>query len=420
MTLAAGAQAKGKTAVAVLLFRVKGGEAGLEQRLTSSVRALAGTARNVVLVDVSSTDEKARDAYGDDLAVDAEALFRLVKGFEVEKVVAGTVLTDTAGHRVTVWIFDAEREAQEYETRETAPPGSDPGEAVAMAAGRILLKLEGNLPVITSMEAGDGSSVEHVPVTWQCSPQAEKYRLYRSMSMDGDYTEIGSTEGLSFNDADAIPGVRYWYEVRGLVGETRGDPGRRDAGYRKIAPPQGLNLEAVIGERTGKTPGNGEKSGNKQEQGEEARLRRYYINPAQLNLVMFVSNSYIKSGKIVILREFEAYTLNEETREVSFKDDRSPYVINFKSKKLFRIRREVGDGLFSRLMKNSLLYCVYTGDRETIVDGTISYMVPSFEAAGLSTGYYVNDRDWREKTIMLSTDNKELREQMEKVGEPDR
>jgi hypothetical protein len=71
-------------------------------------------------------------------------------------------------------------------------------------------------------------------------------------------------------------------------------------------------------------------------------------------------------------------------------------------------------------MKNSLLYCVYTGDRETIVDGTISYMVPSFEAAGLSTGYYVNDRDWREKTIMLSTDNKELREQMEKVGEPDR
>ena len=71
--------------------------------------------------------------------------------------------------------------------------------------------------------------------------------------------------------------------------------------------------------------------------------------------------------------------------------------------------------LFERLMKNAVYYCIYDGDRPVNQsDGSVRYL-PVFQTLGISTEYFRDNRNWKSNTVMITTSDKRLLDEMKKA-----
>ncbi|MBN2039231.1 MAG: hypothetical protein JW864_04260 [Spirochaetes bacterium] len=82
-------------------------------------------------------------------------------------------------------------------------------------------------------------STATVEISWQQVPGAQLYYIYRSDSETEEFTEIGKTEKLSFNDNSAVPGKIYHYKAASWT-ETIGysDYSTSEQGIKKLKTPQ--------------------------------------------------------------------------------------------------------------------------------------------------------------------------------------
>ena len=93
--------------------------------------------------------------------------------------------------------------------------------------------------------ASDGTHTDKVAVSWQASPGAEYYRVYRSTSNNPTEAVAASTwqTALSYEDTGANVGIEYHYFVAAAVNSRGGlasELGTGDAGHRVLAPPKSL------------------------------------------------------------------------------------------------------------------------------------------------------------------------------------
>lgn len=91
-----------------------------------------------------------------------------------------------------------------------------------------------SLAAPTNLAASDGTSEEHVSVTWDEVSGADSYALYRSQ-FSGDTGEVLADEiaTTQFLDTSAVPGVTYYYTAKAKQGAVESDFSNTDAGYRK-------------------------------------------------------------------------------------------------------------------------------------------------------------------------------------------
>ncbi|TFG81172.1 MAG: hypothetical protein E4H20_10370 [Spirochaetales bacterium] len=73
--------------------------------------------------------------------------------------------------------------------------------------------------VIVVLEAPTGVSASDtilykVTISWNSVPDAVAYYIFRSLSPNADYSEIGLTTGVSYEDISGIPGTTYYYKVQ--------------------------------------------------------------------------------------------------------------------------------------------------------------------------------------------------------------
>ncbi len=268
---------------------------------------------------------------------------------------------------------------------------------------------------ICAMDAADGTSAAGVTVTWTGVRSFEGFNVFRAYSESGPWFRIGRTESESHSDESAQPGVKYWYAVCGCRYNTPGAMSAADSGYRKIPPPCGYDFNRILDEQN-RSPEREEKAEYREYESLDPVLRPFYMNSLKLNLALHLARGYISRGAITVLRGFDSYMLDTESRRIILNISSVPCIINFKSKKLFRIYSAGGQELFDRLLANAVFYCVYEDDKELDAGNGITYMVPRFEAIGLSTGYFRNDREWKDRTILLGTDNTDYREKIKNAG----
>lgn len=75
-------------------------------------------------------------------------------------------------------------------------------------------------PVVT---AGNVASTGKVKLTWNEISGAAKYRVYRSLSLNGTYTLMKTTTSTSYVNTSATAGTKYYYKVRAITaGGTAG------------------------------------------------------------------------------------------------------------------------------------------------------------------------------------------------------
>ena len=68
-------------------------------------------------------------------------------------------------------------------------------------------------PVVTT---GNKTSTGKVVIKWDAVDGADKYEIYRSTSIDGEYTKIYTTTGTSLTNTTTEPGVTYYYKVKAI------------------------------------------------------------------------------------------------------------------------------------------------------------------------------------------------------------
>ncbi|MCU0846045.1 MAG: hypothetical protein MUC76_14100 [Spirochaetes bacterium] len=410
-----------RTAVAIVTAQSKAVEADTMDRAVKAFRAVFAADEGVSLVDTAALDNAAgrlireeRDSPG--------KLSGLLRATGASKALVFTLEAHDGRHTASARVLDIAASAFEYHTGETAESAAGAADAAAVLAGRVALHLSGRLDWIVGLTAGDGEQAAGVRLSWASAKAAdgERYVVYRSTRETGDFDRVAEVAGTEHLDAGALPGVRYWYRVRGSYARTLTDFSEPEAGHRKPALPAGLDIDRVLKQKTFAPPRLTLAAEREKAARDEEIMKPLYRHPVKLNLILLVARSYIKRGDVLVLRDFEGHTADTGNNTLTLDGPASAYSIGFKSKRLFRFREKAGDELFERLLANALFYCVPVGERETTLpDGTVVF-TPLLEAIALSMEYHKNDRNWRERTIMFDTDVKEVREKIEKAGQVSR
>ena len=109
-----------------------------------------------------------------------------------------------------------------------------------------------------NVQASDGTTCDHVEITWDAAPGATWYKVYRSESEEGPYFEDydgdgrgdSATSALVWSDTYAEYGKTYWYKVKARAGDDHGTlQGQSpDSGYLSLASPIAVSPTHVPGE----------------------------------------------------------------------------------------------------------------------------------------------------------------------------
>ena len=78
-------------------------------------------------------------------------------------------------------------------------------------------------------------------------------------------------------------------------------------------------------------------------------------------------------------------------------------------------RKYLQQDLFSRLVDNGVFFCFYKNDAPVLQnDGTIKY-VPQLSAVGMATEYYKNNKTWKNETLVFTTSDNSLIDNVKKA-----
>ena len=100
----------------------------------------------------------------------------------------------------------------------------------------------------TGVYATDGTSATGVTVSWNATPGAEGYKVYRGTSNNPDAAEVvSSVPSVSFDDTTAAPGTLYFYWVTATNAVSESAKSAVETGFRSIPAPEGVTATTTSG-----------------------------------------------------------------------------------------------------------------------------------------------------------------------------
>ncbi len=67
------------------------------------------------------------------------------------------------------------------------------------------------------------SSYDRINLTWIDEDYSDKYNIYRSTSLHGEYEKIGTTENRHYLDTNLVPETNYYYKLTKIIKEQESD-----------------------------------------------------------------------------------------------------------------------------------------------------------------------------------------------------
>jgi len=104
----------------------------------------------------------------------------------------------------------------------------------------------GDFPITPSTpSATDGTATDRVRITWNNTPDATSYKIYRCLNLSTDLESCGTPINLDsvasspYDDMDGIAGITYYYRIKGsnLTGDSA-SYSEYDTGYKATDPPE--------------------------------------------------------------------------------------------------------------------------------------------------------------------------------------
>lgn len=356
-----------------------------------------------------------RYAYEPGTAIPAVNLARYLSMCETlgsTHLIMGRVFAGRQGITIEARIFSSDEKKFLCAITEFSPYADGVRKPARLAVRKAALFLQGRLPVVESVKASRGTSLARVTLAWKCAPAADRYNVFRSHYEGGPFEKIGETGTTRFADTTAEEGIKYWYMVQGVIAEISGIPAA-DSGYRKPAAPRSLTVSDLVDNRTRPWPPPAAPEEEEKQGRHIFLMEKFYESYIMMSFIMMVGKMYVDSGDLVVYRDFSNYSMDIPNRIIYFTKP-GLVTVKFFSNRFFRFlwrMKELDipqEELLPRLIANSVLFCVRTGDREIrLNDGRTRYE-PTFEAVGLGTEYVRDYEKWKSHSIMFATSDKEL------------
>lgn len=328
------------------------------------------------------------------------------------------------GTSAEIYIVSADGKKILYKTG-WAFSGADVLPAAQILAGRINLFLKKTpIPPARECRASRGDSSEKIALTWEAAKDTNQYAVYRSSFEQGPFMHVASVEGTVYDDAGAEPGLQYWYALGPVIDSVPCEPGKASPGYRSVIPPRGQDLGRLIRERTRPLPAGRDEQERKKFAAYEAFLKGYYKNPVELSIVLNIIQSYVKKGAVTVLDGFDRYDINLEQREIILIEEKYRYAVLFTSSRLTRLffearakspEPERTKDLTDILAKNMIAFCVFREEKAITDAENRTRFVPCYDAIGVATELHRNCREWKSRTMIFGTGNKELEEKIKQA-----
>jgi len=100
-----------------------------------------------------------------------------------------------------------------------------------------------------NLSAADGTSTSRVEMTWDGVPEASGYQVFRSMTIDGARTLVGTTVSNAFVDQTAGAAIHYFYRVKACIGSRCSEYSAADAGHRNMPAPLVHATDGTLADR---------------------------------------------------------------------------------------------------------------------------------------------------------------------------
>ncbi|MBQ6925779.1 MAG: C10 family peptidase, partial [Kiritimatiellae bacterium] len=135
--------------------------------------------------------------------------------------VVGASYIDASAVPGTLYWYAVVADGKDYSS---APSASDRGHRL--------------IPEPITVVATDGEATDRITVTWGETAFATSYIVYRGTADNPTSQYASNVLARTFIDADATPGVLYYYRVKAVCdGGTASDYSASDSGYRRLAAP---------------------------------------------------------------------------------------------------------------------------------------------------------------------------------------
>ncbi len=108
--------------------------------------------------------------------------------------------------------------------------------------------ITGSLQTPENVSATDGDFTDKIRISWNPSPGAASYDVYRAEDFAAPKTRLGSTAGTTFEDTTADCCLDYYYWVKARKGAEESDFFFSDIGYRNCPVSAPKNVVASDGE----------------------------------------------------------------------------------------------------------------------------------------------------------------------------
>jgi hypothetical protein len=295
----------------------------------------------------------------------------------------------------------------------------DHKKAANLIVKRLSLFYSGKLPFITNLKASRGTSFKQISLSWTSTPAADSALISRSQYEYGDFIKIGETESNSFNDTSALEGIKYWYQVCGVSGGTPG-ASSVDFGYRKPEIPKGLTVSDMLDARDKPRQEPATPDERRKEKLHLRLFEKYYESYLMATFISIVGRFYINSGELLAYRDIRIQSWDPGNRTIYFEKP-GIFAARFFSRRFFRFIRDMHDlhipydELLPRTIKNAVIFCIPSGEKEIREpDGRYRY-IPNLEAVALGTEYTRDYEYWKSNTIFFATSEEGIYKRIREV-----
>lgn len=379
----------------------------LNDQMTKDTRLQLVPPAEGTTVPVYPADGVITDTYRNEVA-------EILKKSDLKTVITGIAVNTDKAVKVTTVCINSSAEQTYSSILYVNPEDKDYNTAFDIT-GRIKLFEDKKTFPVKNLTAGAGTSYQNTPLTWDAVPECSSYGVFRSKTKDGVYLSAGISETNSFKDTTADPGFRYYYAIAPYYNGIRTELSEPLPGYRKPPVPKDKDFKKLIDSFNKPKPHlKGEALAKAQKH--ENMIREIYFNRVKLNIILYMSRGYIEKKELFVYNGFTDFQIDREKRHISMVNPKIDADFFYDSNTFFSKIVNLGDDeLVNILLKNGVMFCVPSGEREKpLENGEVQY-IPIMEVASLCTQYYSDNREWPTSTLVFATKNKALREKMEQA-----
>ncbi len=262
---------------------------------------------------------------------------------------------------------------------------------------------------LIDLHVSNGKSTEHIELSWNSIYGRDEYRIYRSDRMNGNFGVLKTINNTLYLDTNCKPGIEYFYKVSSEPHLKDTDYSVQKSGYRRIDLSTTYELDKLLSEK--KQPVTYLRPIDKKR---TKQLEKYYIGWFKTQIILFVTKPYLYNDKITVLTDFHSFSYNPEQNSIEFYSRNETYRLLFYGREPFELLDSTGDEqLLKRLLENSIALCVYQGETKIRDRMGRNKYIPKYEAVGLLTTYFKYDKSWASKTILFSSNRKDIIQEVE-------